>query len=77
MGKNNVGLKVLVIILSLLVVGLGGLVIAFTSEIKLETMALSAIVGIILNLLFRLLDKIIPDKKESKEAIEREYGEIE
>lgn len=70
-------IKNIIIISTMLVVGLGGLVIAFTSEIKLETMALSAIVGIILNLLFRLLDKIIPDKKESKEAIEREYGEIE
>ena len=46
----------------MLVVGLGSLVISFSTEIKLETMAL-AVIGIMINLLFKLLDFITISKK--------------
>jgi uracil permease len=57
---NNI--RNIIIISIMLVVGLGGMVIAFTAEIKLETMALAAIVGILLNLLFKLLDYLLVGK---------------
>lgn len=62
---NNI--RNVIIIATMLVVGLGGLVIAFTNEIKLETMALAAIIGIFLNLLFKLLDLIFKDRKKVEE----------
>ncbi|HHT39042.1 MAG: solute carrier family 23 protein [Acholeplasmatales bacterium] len=55
--------KNIIIIATMLVVGLGGLVISFSTEIKLETMALAAIIGIMINLLFKLLDFITISKK--------------
>jgi uracil permease len=61
-------IKNIIIISTMLVVGLGGMVIAFTDEIKLETMALSAVIGILLNLLFKLLDKIFPEKEPKEEV---------
>lgn len=56
----------IIIISTMLVVGLGGLVIAFTSVVKIETMAIAAVVGIFLHLFFKLLDliKIKPKKEE-------------
>lgn len=62
--ENN---RNIIIIASMLVVGLGGLVINFAGgDIKIETMALSAVIGILLNLYFKLLDKI-NFKKEKNE----------
>lgn len=55
--------KNIIIIATMLVVGLGGIVISFSTEIKLETMALAAIIGIMINLLFKLLDFITISKK--------------
>ncbi|MFA6683281.1 MAG: solute carrier family 23 protein [Acholeplasmataceae bacterium] len=55
--------KNIIIIATMLVVGLGGLIISFSTEIKLETMALAAIIGIMINLLFKLLDFITISKK--------------
>lgn len=66
------------IISTMLVVGLGGLVISFTDVIKLETMALAAIVGILLNLMFKALDKIkIPKRKKKAEAMSIEGSSSE
>lgn len=63
-------IKNIIIISTMLVVGLGGMVIAFTNVIKLETMALAAVIGIALNLLFKLLDVIFPNKeKQEKQEI--------
>ncbi|MGI6781343.1 MAG: uracil-xanthine permease family protein [Acholeplasmataceae bacterium] len=53
----------IIIISIMLVVGLGGMVIAFTDVIKLETMALAAVIGILLNLLFKLLDYLFVGKE--------------
>ncbi|HHT81828.1 MAG TPA: uracil permease, partial [Acholeplasmataceae bacterium] len=61
-------IKNIIIISTMLVVGLGGMVIAFTSVVKLETMALAAVIGISLNLLFKLLDKIFPEKEPKEEV---------
>lgn len=62
--ENN---RNIIIIASMLVVGLGGLAINFAGgDIKIETMALSAVIGILLNLYFKLLDKI-NFKKEKNE----------
>lgn len=54
-----------IIIASMLVVGLGGLVISIGSSVNLETMALAAIVGILVNLLFKLLDKLSFNNKKA------------
>ncbi len=70
----------IIIISTMLVVGLGGLVIAFTDVIKIETMAIAAVIGILLNLFFKLLDLMtvnnfrklfrLPVKEEASEDIE-------
>ncbi len=58
-------IKNVIIIASMLVVGLGGLIINIGSAVQLETMALAAIVGVLVNLLFKLLDKISFNKKKA------------
>ena len=69
----------IIIISTMLVGGLGGLVIAFTDVIKIETMAIAAVIGILLNLFFKLLDLMtvnnfrklfrLPVKEEASEDI--------